>query len=174
MTTEPAQGVLEQTRQAAHPLCVVCGQAAECGLGLHFSLRDDGVEARFECKAHFQGYEGFLHGGVTSCLLDGAMTNCLFAHGITAVTAEITVRFRHPVELDAPLVVHAHITRSQAPLHVVEAQIVQDGQIKAKAVGKFMERPELPKPFCATMTTGEYGPQTDGLARQRGPEGGRR
>lgn len=140
--TEPAQDVLERTRLAAHPLCIVCGQADECGLGLRFALRDDGgVEARFECKARFQGYEGLLHGGVTSSVLDGAMTNCLFAHGIVAVTAEIKVRFRHPVELNAPLVVRAHITRSQAPLHVVEAEIVQDGQIKAKATGKFMERP---------------------------------
>jgi len=156
VTTEPAQDVLERTRQAAHPLCIVCGKAAECGLGLHFSLRDDGgVEARFECKARFQGYEGLLHGGVTSSVLDGAMTNCLFAHGIVAVTAEITVRFRHPVELDAPLVVRAHITRSQAPLHIVEAQIVQDGQIKAKASGKFMERPRVSQASGATMTTDE-------------------
>jgi uncharacterized protein (TIGR00369 family) len=144
VTTEPAQRVLERTRQAEHPLCIVCGRANECGLGLHFLLRDDGsVEARFECKEHFQGYEGLLHGGVISSLADGAMTNCLFAHGVIAVTAEITVRFRHPIALHACLVVRARITRSQAPLHTVEAEIVQDGLVKAKATGKFMERPLL-------------------------------
>ena len=141
VTTEPAQQVLERTQRAEHPFCIVCGRANGCGLGLRFSLRDDGgVEACFQCKAHFQGYEGLLHGGVTSSLMDGAMTNCLFAHGVAAVTAEITVRFRHPISLHADLVVRAHITRSQAPLHIVEAEIVQDGQVKAKATGKFMER----------------------------------
>jgi hypothetical protein len=40
--TEAVQDVLERTRQAAHALCVVCSRAAECGLGLRFSLRDDG------------------------------------------------------------------------------------------------------------------------------------
>jgi len=140
--TDPAQDVLERTRDSAHPLCIVCGRGAECGLGLRFLLRDDGsVEACLECEARFQGYEGILHGGVTSSLLDGAMTNCLFAYGIVAVTAEMTVRFKHPIELVAPAVVRAHITRSQAPLHIVEAQIVQDVQVKAKATGKFMERP---------------------------------
>jgi len=105
-------------------------------------LRDDGgVEASFECKAKYRGYESILHGGVTSSLLDGAMTNCLFAHGIVAVTAEMRVRFRHPIALDVSLTVSAHVTRSQAPLHIVEAQIVQDGQVKARATGKFMERP---------------------------------
>jgi uncharacterized protein (TIGR00369 family) len=119
----------------------VCGRAAECGLGVRFSLRDGVVEARFECKPHFQGYAGILHGGVSSSLLDGAMTNCLFAHGIVALTAEMTVRFRDPIALDAPLVVRAYITRSQIPMHVVEAQIIQNGQVKAKATGMFVERP---------------------------------
>jgi acyl-coenzyme A thioesterase PaaI-like protein len=35
-----------------------------------------------------------LHGGVISSILDGTMTNCLFAHGTVAVTAELRVRFR--------------------------------------------------------------------------------
>lgn len=142
VTANGRQDVLETTRQAAHPHCVVCGRGLACGLDLHFVLREDGgVEAGFECAAKFQGYEGLLHGGITSSLLDGAMTNCLFAHGIVAVTAEMTVRFRHPIRLNTPAIVAAAITRLQAPLYVVEASIVQQGQVKAKAVGKFMERP---------------------------------
>jgi uncharacterized protein (TIGR00369 family) len=142
VTTEPAQDLLEQTSESQHPHCIVCGQAGDCGLGLRFrSLPDGSVEAEFACRARYQGYEGMLHGGVTSSLLDGAMTNCLFAHGIVAVTAEMTVRFRHPIAIREPLVARAHITHSQPPLHVVEAQIVQDGYVKTKATGKFMERP---------------------------------
>ena len=141
VTTEPAQNLLERTRQAAHPLCVVCGRSHECGLGLRFSLCEDGsVEARFECGRAFQGYEGIVHGGITSALLDGAMTNCLFAHGTVAVTGEMTVRFRHPVELGRPLVVRARIVKSKTPLYVTEAEIIQEGQVKAKATGKFMDR----------------------------------
>ena len=81
-----------------------------------------------------------LHGGITSALLDGAMTHCLFARGIIAVTGEMTVRFRHPIALRIPLVIQAHTVRSQRPLHSVEARVLQDGQIRAKAKGKFMER----------------------------------
>lgn len=139
--TEPVQDLLERTRQAAHPRCVVCGRASECGFGLRFSPREDGsVEARLECREAFQGYEGILHGGITSAVLDGAMTNCLFAHGIVAMTGEMTVRFRHPVQVGAPVTVRARIARSQRPLHVVEAELIQDGRVHAKGVGKFMER----------------------------------
>lgn len=141
VTTEPGQKVLERTQQAEHSFCIVCSRANGSGLGLSFSLRDDGgVEALFECTARFQGYEGLLHGGVTSSLLDGAMTNCLFAHGLVAVTAEMTVRFRHPITVGSPLMVRANIIQSQSPLHIVEAQIIQEGRVKAKAQGKFMDR----------------------------------
>jgi acyl-CoA thioesterase FadM len=53
----------------------------------------------------------------------------------------MTVRFRHPVELGKPLVVRAHMASSRTPLYVTEAEILQDGQVKAKATGKFMDRP---------------------------------
>ena len=140
--TEPAEGLLERVREAAHPLCVVCGRAHESGLGLRFSLCEDGsVEADVECKPAFQGYDGVLHGGITSAILDGAMTNCLFARGIVAVTGEMTVRFRHPVELSAPLVVRGQVSRSRPPLHMVEATITQAGRVKAEATGKFIEQP---------------------------------
>ena len=100
---------------------------------------DGAVEAEFACPAQYQGYDGLLHGGITSSLLDGAMTNCLFAHGVVAVTGEMTVRFRHPIAIGQPLVVRARIRRSQSPLHIVEAEIIQGDQVKAKAQGKFME-----------------------------------
>ncbi len=130
-----------QARQAEHPQCCVCGWPTEPGLGLRFSALGDGsIEGRFGCDARFEGYTGLLHGGITSAVLDGAMTNCLFAHGIVALTAEMTVRFKHPVVLNIPLVVRAHLVRSLRPLHMVEARIEQDGQLKAQATGKFMEK----------------------------------
>lgn len=141
MTTKEAQDLLDRTNAAWHPRCIICGRDGPCGLGLRFEATSDGgVEASFECPRRYQGYDGILHGGVTSSLLDSAMTNCLFARGIVAVTAELTVRFRHPVQVGLPLVVRAEVVRRQPPLFVLEARILQDGQLKARAVGKFMER----------------------------------
>lgn len=111
------------------------------GWGLCFIVRPDGaVEASFEPADVFQGYADMLHGGVMSSLLDGAMTNCLFARGLEAVTAELTVRFRHPARIARPMAVRAWVERSQGPLHVLRAEASQDGQVRAQAVGKFMER----------------------------------
>ena len=128
-------------RRAAHARCFVCGRPHEGGLNLDFAVCDDGaVEAAFDCAACYQGYDGVLHGGVTASLLDAAMTNCLFARGIAAVTAEMTVRYRHPIAVGMPRIVQARAGRAQPPLHLVEAEIVQEGQVRARAAGKFMER----------------------------------
>ena len=139
---EPTQQSLDRTSQHAHPRCVVCTRVQQAGLGLRFRLQDDGtVEARFACNAAYQGYSGVLHGGIAAALLDGAMTNCLFAHGVAAVTAEMTARFRSPIRLGSPLTARAWLSRAHKPLYGVQAELVQEGQVKATAAGKFTERP---------------------------------
>jgi acyl-coenzyme A thioesterase PaaI-like protein len=136
----PANGSRSAGRQA-HPNCIVCSPLHRCGFRLEFVFSDDGsVQAEFDCSKAFEGYPGLLHGGVISCLLDGAMTNCLFAHGQQGVTGELKVRFRHPVVTDRPAIVRAWIDQLTPPFHVLQAELIQDEWVKAKATGKFVER----------------------------------
>jgi uncharacterized protein (TIGR00369 family) len=101
---------------------------------------DGGVQATFDCRKAYEGYANVVHGGVVSALLDGAMTNCLFSHGHPGVTAELVVRFRHPVRTDTAATVRAWIERCAPPLHILKAELLQDQQLKATARGKFMEQ----------------------------------
>ncbi len=140
MANDVTQAELARVRGEAHANCVVCGPPSECGFGLEFAVsQDGGVRATFGCDKRFEGYAGILHGGVVSCLLDGAMTNCMFAQGHERVTAELKVRFLHPVLIGEPATLRAWIACSRSRLHIVNAEIVQTGQVKATAVGKFME-----------------------------------
>jgi acyl-coenzyme A thioesterase PaaI-like protein len=97
------------------------------------------IEASFDCRADLQGYDGVLHGGVVCMLLDGAMTNCLFAQGRSAVTAEMQVRFRHPVQIHRRAVVRAWIESSIGVFQVLQAEIRQDDRVMATATGKFFD-----------------------------------
>ena len=140
-TTESKEDRFQAIRQAVHSRCIVCGQKCSGGLNLEFEILDDGsVSAVLENGRHYEGYDGLLHGGIIAAIADGAMTNCLFAHGITAVTAELNVRFRHPLTVNTPLRVVAKILRRNEPLFVIEAELIQESQIKARATGKFMEQ----------------------------------
>lgn len=133
-------GRLQAMRRGAHPRCVVCSPANPIGLGLEFALRSDGsVEGMFAPHDVFEGYSGLLHGGVTAALLDGAMTNCLFAHGVEALTAELTVRYRGPIALRGEVAVRAWLTASHGRLQMLCAELRQDDKLKATALGKFLE-----------------------------------
>ena len=140
-TTEMRHSAYRQLRQDSHPGCVVCSPGNRHGLGLIFRIDGDGiVEASFSCDELFQGYPGAVHGGVVSALLDGAMTNCLFAQGHAAVTFDLHVRFQHPVVTGSPATVRAWITSSTRPVHELAAELIQDGQVKATARAKFLEK----------------------------------
>jgi acyl-coenzyme A thioesterase PaaI-like protein len=143
MITDTTLNASKKDPSEAHPNCVVCGANHESGLQLEFTLLEDGsVQATFDCDEAFQGYPGLLHGGVISSVLDGAMTNCLFAHGQQGITGELKVRFRHPVAINRTAIVRAWVDRSMPPLHILRAELIQDEWVKAKATGKFMELPE--------------------------------
>ena len=93
-----SQAQLDTARAMAHPFCLVCSQSNPMGLGLKFNSHDDGsVSTSFLGHFALEGFQGCLHGGLIASLLDGAMTNCLFARGLVAMTAELKVRYRKPV-----------------------------------------------------------------------------
>jgi acyl-coenzyme A thioesterase PaaI-like protein len=138
---------LKQTRFKAlraevHPFCLVCGQSNPLGFGLKFNCEADGaVGATFLGHPALEGFQGLLHGGVIASLLDGAMTNCLFAHGCTAMTGELNVRYREPVVIGDEMRIRAWIERSLPPLHLLAAELKQGNCVKATATAKFMEQP---------------------------------
>lgn len=141
MTQSRDAANMSTIRRAAHPNCVVCSPANRSGLQLRFEVLEDGsVETTFDCDERFEGYSGLLHGGAISSLLDGAMANCLFAQGRTGLTGELKVRFRKPVAVDRPSRVRAWIDYASAPYFILKAELCQDGRLKAKAVGKFIEQ----------------------------------
>jgi uncharacterized protein (TIGR00369 family) len=130
-------------QQRHHPGCVVCG-GHDAALDLDFRLAEDGaVEAVFECVDRLQGYPDRLHGGVLCMLIDGAMANCLFAHGLAGVTAELKVRFRQAAILGRSVKVRAHITERLAPLFRLQAEVVQENSIVATAEGTFLDTAAL-------------------------------
>jgi acyl-coenzyme A thioesterase PaaI-like protein len=133
---------INELRNEAHPACFICAPSHPGGLRLLFVPQVDGsVAAEFDCDIAYEGYSGVVHGGIVASLLDGAMTNCLFSMGHVAVTADLHVRFRHPLGTGQKATVRAWLTRNALPLFVLEAEIAQAGQVKATAVGKFMLRP---------------------------------
>jgi acyl-coenzyme A thioesterase PaaI-like protein len=133
---------LDAFQSSWHSRCVACGRKNRSGLGLHFEVNADRqVEATFPCPDCFEGYPHSLHGGFVAVLLDSAMTNCLFAHGLVGMTGHLDVRFRHVVDIGKSARVRAWLECSSHRLHIFRACLEQDDKIKATASGRFLETP---------------------------------
>jgi len=144
VTIEAAHKTVANICNLVHPKCVVCSFGNGNGLHLEFDVANDGsVTATFQCDEAFEGYPGILHGGVIASILDGAMGNCIFARGLATVTVEMTTKFRHPVITGREAMVSARITRASHPLYLLEAEIIQEGKVKATAKGKYYNQPKL-------------------------------
>ena len=140
----PPEGSPGSVLHESHRECVVCGSDHPFGLHLDFIAGEDGsVETEIEGDRLFQGYPGMVHGGIVSMILDGAMTNCLFAHGQPGVTGELNVRFGYPVEPQGTVVVRAWIDESPPPFFVLKSELIQAERVCARATAKFVNHPHL-------------------------------
>jgi uncharacterized protein (TIGR00369 family) len=124
--------------------CFACGQLNPGGMHLDFSVSRDRAEARYTAEQRHQGYDGVLHGGVVTALLDEAMGWAIFHQGIWGVTARITVTFRQPVPVGEGLIVVGEIARDRGRLIETRGAVVRDRDraVLAEAEATFLRMPE--------------------------------
>lgn len=78
--------------------CFACSPDNPAGLRMRF-FRDGGeVVCRWQPRSELEGYNGVLHGGVQSALMDEIASWWIFVHRETAgATSRLEVDFRRPV-----------------------------------------------------------------------------
>jgi uncharacterized protein (TIGR00369 family) len=117
--------------------CFVCGDKNPVGLHVQFSLQEGKVKAEFVPQKIYQGYKDIIHGGIISTLLDEAMVKAALMHGMPAVTAEITLRFRNPLFAGEKVRVEAYLEKinkkvlaAKAVMKKVDETVVAEGSAK--------------------------------------------
>ena len=123
---------------ASHASCMACGQ--DNSIGINFSSQGDSVIAVLQANPQWQGYSGFLHGGMICTLLDAAMTHCLFHHGIEAMTASLKVRFLEPVPCTGNLEIKATLLERRRHVYLLNAELASSGHRLARAEARFIRR----------------------------------
>ena len=124
--------------------CFACGRLNPSGLHLDFDVATDRATARYTGTQIHQGYDGALHGGIVTALLDETMGWAIFHQGIWGVTARINVTFRRPVPLGVELIVSGAVTRDRGRAIETSGTLVRgsDGMLLAEADGLFLRMPE--------------------------------
>lgn len=126
--------------------CFACGKNNPNGLRLSFEVDKDKqtVKTTFVASPVFQGWDGIVHGGILSTLLDEAMANLVYQLGYQAVTASIEIRFKKPAPILEPLLVYGEVTEVSKRLIRAKAHIAKnDGTIVAVGISTFMKQRNL-------------------------------
>jgi uncharacterized protein (TIGR00369 family) len=120
--------------------CYVCGKKNPSGLAVDFEINRESrsLRAKFTPSDVHQGYEGIVHGGILSALLDEAMAKLAFSLGIPAVTAEMTVKFKSPASPGEVLSIYGKLNHETHRLIEAEAVIEKGPVIIAEAKGKLL------------------------------------
>ena len=113
-------------------MCFVCGRDNPIGLKLTFHEEDNKYVSQFTAGSEHQGYDGIVHGGIVSTLLDEIMARYIYAKGLHAVTARLEVRYRHPTPIGQPLTLVGWIVRERGKLYELAGEIrLADGTVTA-------------------------------------------
>lgn len=125
--------------------CYVCGNRNPLGLAVQFEINKEtrSISAKFTPSENHQGYEGIVHGGIISSLLDEAMAKLAFGLGVPAVTAEIIVKFRSPAAPGEELTVSGRLLSEAHRLIHAEAKVGRGPVIIAEATGKLLRMSEV-------------------------------
>ena len=123
--------------------CFACGRANPYGLHLDFEVSRDRARTRFVSTREHTGYDGYVHGGIVTALLDETMGWAIFHQGVWGVTAKLAVSFRKPVPVGEELTVTAQVTRETRRAVEIHGEVLdRGGVLLADADGLFLVMPE--------------------------------
>ena len=143
---------LHHMRHEGHHRCLACTHPE---LKLNFAL--DGPH-RLRSSVNFTdemvSFNGMIHGGILALLLDEAVTCALLAEGHYAATAELKLRYLHPVEPAPTAHISVTILNRARDLFEVKAELHQRDRLRTRATARMMKQPlriSNPEPTCSNL-----------------------
>lgn len=120
--------------------CFVCGPDNPVGLKTNLEVDRDSQSARctLAVPAEYQGWQGMVHGGIISALLDEVSAYAGMTVAATVVTGELTTRFRKSVPVEQEITVSAQVIKQVRRVVMVEATLVMQGEVLASSEAKMM------------------------------------
>jgi uncharacterized protein (TIGR00369 family) len=118
--------------------CFACGQQNENGLRLQPAAAEGRAVVRWTPLPQYQGYAGVLHGGIISTILDETMAHAAISLVGRAATAELSLQFLKPVMTGRDLEIRAEVRERRRRMLLVDAELIQDGEVRARGEGKFL------------------------------------
>jgi uncharacterized protein (TIGR00369 family) len=118
--------------------CFFCGPATG-GLALELHYGEEGSLCEFVAHEKFQGYDGMLHGGIVTGILDEVMWWTLFMEKkVICATSKIEVNFKKPVLCGNGYSASGRLEEVNGRTYLVSGQIEDKaGHVCARGKGSF-------------------------------------
>ncbi|MBW1773704.1 MAG: PaaI family thioesterase [Deltaproteobacteria bacterium] len=121
--------------------CFACGTANPIGLNLEFYSLGDKVCTEITLGKHHEGWDGVVHGGIISTLLDEIMSwTIMYSQKVFLVTRHMNIKYVKPVLVGTPLKVMGKIVDVSKPPRFMGSAEIRDreNRLLVKGSGEFV------------------------------------
>jgi uncharacterized protein (TIGR00369 family) len=120
--------------------CFACGTLNVNGIGLVHHVEPGRSWTELTLDRRFEGWEGIVHGGIVSTILDEVMAWSLVGADNWGVTARLSVDFKRPVRVGRPIRAEGWVTKERRRLVSTAGSIVDpaDGTVLATAEAAYL------------------------------------
>lgn len=145
--------------------CFACGRANPIGLRLDFEFSPGRAETIFVGRREHQGYDGALHGGIVTALLDETMAWAIFQDGTWGMTTRLALAFRMSAPIGEEIRIVGQVVRERRRAVDLRGEIrrVRDGSLVATAEATYVKMSEARR----NELIEKYGDPGPALARLR-------
>jgi acyl-coenzyme A thioesterase PaaI-like protein len=123
--------------------CFACGQLNVSGMQLRLHADDGRCWTELALPRRFEGWEGVVHGGVVSAILDEVMAWSLIGQDRLGLTARLEVEFHRPVPVETPIRADGWITEHRRRRFDTAARLIDvaTGRVLADATAIYVAAP---------------------------------
>lgn len=138
--TAPPITEVDERRGLRHLAGPVAGELNPIAPPIVIEVSDDGVaRSEFVLSAVYEGFPGFVHGGVAAMILDQLAGAVATAAGRPGMTAALDLRYRRPTPHGVPLVADARVADVDRRKTMIRACIRgTDGRVTVEATAMFV------------------------------------
>jgi acyl-coenzyme A thioesterase PaaI-like protein len=124
--------------------CFACGELNEAGLHLQLNFEPDRCWTELTLPDRYEGWEGVVHGGIVSTILDEVMGWSLIARDSWGKTARFSMRFRKPVTVGRRIRAEGWVTGTRMRIQTTAGRITDadTGEELATAEATYLSETE--------------------------------
>jgi uncharacterized protein (TIGR00369 family) len=125
--------------------CFACGTDNPIGLNLQFYRLADDVCTEITLDKQYEGWEGVIHGGIVSTLLDEVMSwAIMYRKKVFLVTRKMDIKYVRPVLVGRPLTVSGRLMDDSQPPKIRARAEIRDeqGRLLVRSSAEFVEIPK--------------------------------